>query len=450
MNIAANKQEAKQLLALGFPAIIAQLAQAGLGVIDTMMAGHFNSKALAAVALGNNLFYPALVLLIGIMLSLNPTMAQLNGKENFAQMRRTFHNGIYLALFISVPGVLMMNSFMPIMQWREIEHSTAVLADGYLKAVGWGFPGLALFFVMRFTNEGLFDNKVVMKVALSALPVNFVANLWFIHGGFGLPSMGAVGVGWATTVVYYYMFLALFIYTLVAKRYRHIRFMEDWKAPDFNKLKEMLKLGIPMGLSIGLEVTLFAVIGIMIASHGDTPMASHQIAINIASVSYMMPLGLSMAITARVGYHIGKGNPAMSRDSGYIGAVLALIMMLFNAAVLMAFPQQLVEFYTKDTGVIVLATQLLFFAALFQLSDGVQVASLGALRGLKDTKVPLYITAFAYWVIGFPSGIFVAETLGWGLEGYWVAMITSLSIAALLLTLRFVKLINLQVELHKE
>lgn len=448
MNNSANKLEARQLLALGIPSIIAQLAQAGLGVIDTMMAGHYNAETLAAIAVGNNLFFPVIVFVIGIMLALNPTIAQLNGQEDFAQMRRTFHNGIYLALLISVPGFIVLHSFLPMMDLIGIERNLSGPADEYLKALAWGFPGLALFFVMRFTNEGLFANKVIMKVALSALPVNVVANYWFMYGGLGLEPMGAVGVGWATTAVYYYMFAALFIFTISAKRYHHIRFIEDWKKPDFSKLKEMLVIGVPMAISIGLEVALFAAIGLLIGTYGVTTMAAHQIAINIASLTYMMPLGLSMAITARVGYHIGKGNPEMSKNAGFIGLAIALGLMLFSAAILIGLPQTLVELYTQDQAVVALATGLLFFAALFQLSDGIQVASLGALRGLKDTKVPLFITAFAYWVIGFPMGYYVAEVVGWGLDGYWLAMITSLSIAAVLLTARFVRLIRRKVDKH--
>ncbi len=445
MNSAVNKQEARQLLALGIPSIIAQVAQSGLGVIDTIMAGQYSSKALAAIAIGNNLYYPPLILVIGMMLVLNPTIATLNGKQDLAGIRQTFHNGIYLALFVALPGMVLLNNFLPIMQMMDIEPQLSVLADAYLSAIAWGFPGLALFFVMRFTNEGLFANQVVMKVALSALPLNVLCNYWYMYGGFGLEAMGAEGVGWATTTVYYYMFAVLLIYTLTARRYRDIRFLADWRGPNINKLKEMLALGIPMSLSIGLEITLFAVIGLLIAVYGVTEMASHQIAVSISSLTYMMPLGLSMAMTARVGYHMGKGNPELSRRAGYIGLAMALAIMLVSATTLIAIPSVLVSLYTDDSAVLLLATQLLLFAALFQLSDGIQVASIGALRGLKDTKSPMYITAFSYWVIGFPAGYLFAETLGWGIEGYWVAMITSLSIAALLLTLRFIKLINQKV-----
>lgn len=440
----ANKAEAKQLLLLGIPSIIAQLAQAGLGVIDTVMAGHFSSETLAAIALGNNLYIPALVLVIGIMLILNPTTAQFNGEENFAQMRRTFHNGIYLALLISIPGVVLMNSFGYFLSLSPIDPQMSALADEYLRALAWGFPGLALFFVMRFTNEGMFANKIIMYVAISSLPLNVLLNYCLMYGNFGFPQLGAVGTGYATTIVYYYMFIVLFIFTGVSKRYRHIRFLQQWKKPDVEKLKEMLKLGIPMGMSIGLEVALFAAVGLLIAVYGTTELAAHQIAINISSVTYMIPLGLSMAITARVGYHIGKGSPHMSKSVGSLGLGIALLITIVNSILLIGFPALFVGWYSSDAAVVALATQLLFFAALFQLSDGIQVASLGALRGLKDTKVPMFITGFSYWVIGFPSGYLVAEYVGWGIEGYWLAMITSLSIAAVLLTARFFKLINLK------
>ena len=447
MTALQDKAEAKTLIALALPTIVAQLAQAGLGVIDTAMAGHHSTDALAAIALGTNVFNPMVVFIIGIMLAVNPMTAQLNGAKSYEKMSALTQNAMFLGLLLAIPGVFIIRNFEPMLILMfDIEPALAVLTGEYLDALSWGVPGLFLFFALRFTNEGLFANKVIMQIALFSLPLNVVLNYWFIYGGLGLEPMGVVGMGYATGAVYFYMFVALLIFTARAKRYSHIRFFEHKHRPDWLKLKEIMRIGIPMGFAIGLEVALFAVIGLMIGSYSKAEIAGHQVAISISSMCYMMPLGLSIAITARVGYHIGAKDPVMAKHAGYLGIGMSLLVMSFTALVLVNFPELLAGLYGTEIAVTAIVVQLLFFAALFQLSDGLQVASLGALRGLKDSRIPLYICGFSYWVVGFPLGIYFAEKLGWGVKGYWIAMISGLSVAAVLLTIRFVGQIRLRIE----
>ncbi|NQZ09225.1 MAG: MATE family efflux transporter [Algicola sp.] len=440
----SNKSESRAIITLAIPTIIAQLAQAGLGVIDTIMAGHHSAEALAAIALGTNLFNPVIVFVIGIMLVLNPMSAQLNGKKSWGDIRALLHNGIMLSLLLVIPSFIILRSFEPLLYLLGIDASVIAVAQGYLEALSWGLPGLYLFFALRFINEGLFSNKIVMYVALSALPLNVLVNYWFMYGGLGLAPMGAVGVGWATDVAYLYMFVILLVFTAKTSRYDHIGFFKHWPKPDVKTVKEMLKLGLPMGLSIGLEIMLFAAVGLMVGSYGIAQMAGHQIAINISSLGYMIPLGLSFALTARVGFHIGTGNPEQAKRSGYLGIGMSFFIMSFNAVLLISFPTVFASLYSEDKAVLAVATQLLFFAGLFQLSDGAQVTAMGALRGIKDTKIPMYISAFAYWVIGFPAGYWMAEYQGYGIRGYWMSMIFGLSVAAVMLIMRFVKLSNLK------
>jgi MATE family multidrug resistance protein len=437
-----NKTETQHLLALAIPTILAQLAQTGLGVIDTIMAGNYSPQALAAIAIGLNLFNPIMILVIGIVLSINPIAAQLNGDKQYDKIRRLFHNGIVLSLLLVIPSIILLRNCQPLMRLIGIEESLITLSQGYLDALSWGLPGFYLFFALRFINEGLFANKIVMYVAISALPLNVVLNQWFIYGGFGLPEMGAVGTGWATTVSYFYMFAAMLIYTAKTKRYDHIKFFSRWHKPDIKSQLELLKLGVPMGLSLCLEVALFAAVGLMIGTYTIAEIAGHQIALNISSITYMLPLGLSIAITSRVGYHIGRNQPLMAKNTGYLGIIMSFITMIFSVVLFISFPTEITSLYTDDQAVITVSSQLLFFAALFQLSDGIQVSASGALRGLKDTKIPLLICGVAYWIIGFPLGYWFAEELGWGVKGYWIAMISGLSVAAILLAARFYKLIN--------
>jgi MATE family multidrug resistance protein len=445
-----NKTETQKIIALAIPSIITQLAQTGLNVIDNVMAGHYSAEALAAIAIGSNLYTPVIVFAIGIILVLNPMIAQLNGKGAYGEIRSLFQNGVFLSLLLVLPSFLLLRNFEPVLYQLDIDSRLIPVTQGYMDALSWGLPGLYLFFALRFANEGLFTNKIIMLIAVAALPLNVLLNYLFIYGGLGIPSMGPVGVGWATATVNYFMFGALLLFTARAHRFKHIAFFSHWQKPDFKVLKDLLKVGVPMGMSIGLEVALFALVGLMIGSYSIAEIAGHQIAINIASLSYMMPFGLSIAITARVGYHIGSNKPLMAKSSGYLGIIMSLAIMVVNAALLVAFPAVFASLYSSDSAVVAVTTQLLFFAALFQLSDGIQMASTGALRGLKDTKIPMYISAFAYWAIGFSTGYYTAEVLEYGVKGYWVGLICGLSVAAILLTARFFKLINRMTKNHLE
>jgi MATE family multidrug resistance protein len=411
-------------------------------MIDTIMAGHHSANALAAIGIGTSIFNPVIVLVIGIMLVFNPMTAQLNGKEDWFKLRQLFHNGLFLSLLLVPPSLLLLLNADKLLELLNADASVIPITSEYIKALCWGLPGLYLFFALRFTNEGLFGNKFVMYIALSALPINIIANYWFIYGGFGLEAMGAVGVGWATTVVYLYMFVALLIFTAKSRRYRHIGLFSCWHKPSLTTLKETLRIGIPTGLAIGMEVGLFATVGLLISSYAVHQIAGHQIALNISTMCYMLPLGLSVAITARVGFNIGKGKPKRAKNAGHAGIILALLITCGSMLILLNFSNFIVSAFTDDQTVINMAIQLLFFAALFQLSDGTQTASAAALRGLKDTKIPLLLAGCSFWLVGFPTAYYLAEIVGWGLDGYWIGLITGLSMAALLMTLRFIRKIN--------
>ncbi len=453
-----NDTETKQILTLAIPAIIAQLAQMGMGVIDTIMAGHHSAEALAAIAMSLNLMNPVIILIIGILLPLNPMIAQLNGKQHWQQIGVHLQSGMALALLLTVPCFFIIRNFNPLFPIIGLEEAVIPIANGYLSAYSWGLPGLFLFLALRFANEGLFSTKAIMQVALSALPLNVGLNYWFMYGGLGIEAMGAIGVGWATTVLHYYLFIVMLLFTMKTSRYRHIDIFglagkTGWlragiasckSRVKLTVIKEIITLGVPMGISIGLEVSLFAAVGIMIGSYGTEQIAGHQIAVNIASLSYMMPLGLSIAITARVGFHIGRDKPLEAKSVGYLGIIMALLIMIFNATIFISFPMTLASIYSNDIAVATIASQLLVFAAIFQLSDGIQVVAIGALRGMKDTKIPVLISIIAYWLIGFPAGYWFAEVQGYGVKGYWIAMISGLFLAAIMMTGRFMTLINIR------
>jgi len=440
INSPAHRLESKQLLKLAAPAIMAQFAQMSLGVIDTIMAGRYSADALAAIAIGVSIFNPIIVFIIGIFLSLSPITAQFNGENDQAGVKRTFQNGIILAVLLALPSAVLLYALEPIFWAIGITEQIIPLANGYLQALAWGLIPLYCFFALRFCNEGMFATKAIMYCSIAALPFNMVCNYWFINGGWGIEPMGAVGVGWATVVVWTVMAGSLLGYTFLAKRYRDYHLFNDWLRPKLNHFSEIFKIGLPMGVGLGMEVALFGAVGLMIGRYTVPDIAGHQIALNISSMAYTLSLGLSVAVTARVGYHIGRKDPIQARDTGIIGISFGLIISCITALVMVLFNAELTALFTNDKMVSNVAIQLIFMAALFQLSDGIQVNASGALRGMKDTKVPMFICAFAYWAIGFPVGYVLAEHYGMGVAGYWVAIISGLTVSAILMAKRFLML----------
>ncbi len=434
--------EAKQLLALAMPAILAQFAQMSMGVIDTIMAGRYSADALAAVAIGVSLFNPIIVFVIGIFLALSPTVAQYHGQNNPSGIKKTFQVGLILAVVLAIPSSIALYLLEPVMVAIGITPEIIPLANGYLQALAWGLIPLYCFFALRFCNEGMFATKAIMYVSLAALPFNVVFNYWFVNGGLGLEAMGAVGVGWATVVVWIVMAVFLLLYTLNSRRYQGYQLFSNWIKPQLGHYSEILKLGLPMGLALGMEVALFGAVGLMIGRYSVPDIAGHQIALNIASMAFTLSLGLSVAVTARVGYHIGRDDPTNAKRTGILGIGFGVIIALFTASMMLGFGPQFVALFTTDQQVTAVALNLLLLAAIFQISDGVQVNANGALRGMKDTKIPMYICTIAYWLVGFPVGYILAEYFGMGITGYWVALITGLTLAALLLTYRFFRFTN--------
>jgi len=435
-----HQLESKRLLALAAPAIMAQFAQMSLGVLDTIMAGRYSADALAAIAIGVSIFNPIIVFIIGIFLALSPITAQYNGQENKAGVKQSFQSGILLSVFLAIPSAILLYSIEPIFWAIGITPEVIPLANGYLQALVWGLVPLYCFFALRFCNEGMFATKAIMYCSMAAIPFNVVFNYWFINGGFGVPAMGAVGVGWATVVVWIVMAGGLLGYTCVAKRYQGYNLFSDWVRPRLAQFSEVFKIGLPMGVGLGMEVALFGAVGLMIGRYSVPDIAGNQIALNISSMAYTISLGLSVAVTARVGYHVGRKDFIQARDTGIIGISFGVLVSCMTAAIMVAFNHQLTAIFTNDPLVTNVAIQLIAMAAIFQLSDGVQVNASGALRGMKDTKIPMYICAVAYWLIGFPVGYILAEYCGMGVIGYWVAIITGLTISAIFMAKRFFSL----------
>ncbi len=432
------KKELKELAPIGIPAVLSQLAQMAMGFIDTVMAGNYSTDALAAIAIGTSLLHPVLVFFLGLFLAFNPIIAHFKGAGNNQQIRTHFHAGIVLAIIFSPVAVTLLLNSSFILTALNIEPAISELAISYLRATLWGMPALLLFFALRFCNEGMFSTMSVMTITVISIPFNVLLNYWFLYGGYGIEEMGAVGVGYATGLIWWLMFIGMALYTLFAKKYSRLGLFRGFELPGWREFKEFFALGFPVAITLGFEITMFAAVSLMIARYPAEVMGAHQIALNIASLTFMIPLGLAQAITARVSYFNGKKDRLSMRRAGSVGISTCVVIMMLSALMMISIPVALVSIYTSDIRLTEIATGLLFFAALFQFSDGLQVSSAGALRGLKDTRIPMIITAISYWLVGFPIGYYLAEYQNLQASGYWIGMIFGLSTAAVLLLKRWV------------
>jgi multidrug resistance protein, MATE family len=313
-------------------------------------------------------------------------------------------------------------------------------AQKFLHAISWGAPALTGYFALRGFSEGLALTRPTMYFGFLGLvllaPIGYV----LMYGGFGLPPHGAQGSGIARASVLWLQFAAFASYIVLRRHYRKFAPFARFDWPHLRTILSLLRLGVPMGVTLLMEAGLFVAAALLMGALGATTVASHQIAINVASVAFMLPLGVAMATTVRVGRATGRGDADDVRYAGFVGIGASLGTQTLTCATMALLPHQIAAMYTDDPGVAALAAQLLLLAAVFQFSDGIQVTANGALRGLKDTTVPMAITTLAYWGVGMPIGYSLAFRAGMGAQGMWIGLIAGLSVAALLLFMRFARL----------
>lgn len=435
-------EETKKTVQLGLPIIAAQLAHVSLGFIDTVMAGNLSAKDLGAVAIGRSLYMPLFVFVLGVLLAINPIVAQFRGAGEFDKIGKTVRQGLWLSQIIAIPGFFLVRNIYVVMNYMNVAPEVIPITEGYLKAISWSLPPAFAYLVLRFFNEGISRTRPNMYFTTLGIPLNVLGNYLFMYGKLGFPKMGAVGTGWATTVVWWAMFFGMVLLTFFGKSYKQYEIFGHLRLPQWEYFKEVVRVGLPNGISIGLEISMFAITALIVGTLGVTSIAAHQIAINFASITFMIPLGLSIATTSRVGFAIGKKDIEEAKLAGRAGIVISALFMLLTAIMMLVIPELIVGIYTDDLPVTALAVQLLFLAAIFQISDGLQVAGAGALRGLKDTKIPMIVNMIAYWIVGLPCGYYLGIMQGYGAKGLWAGWIAGLSFAAFSHPLRFFRLIK--------
>jgi len=431
------KTEAGALLTLAAPILAAQLSQQVLSFIDTVMAGRVSATDLAGVAVGTSLWIPLLLFLYGVLLAVTPLVAQLHGAGRTEETGPLARRGILVALPLVLVAILLLRNAEAVFTVMAVDAQIAIIATAYLKAISWGVPAVAFFFLLRNLSEGLGLARPSMLIGLASVPVNASLNYIFIYGKLGLPALGGVGCGWATAVTLWFMCGCMLLIIRRAKTYGTTHFFDLSKRRGQEGATQIIRLGLPIGCSLLVESSIFALIALFLSPLGAYTVASHQITLNYSSLIFMIPLSISSAITIRVGHAIGKGRPDRAKLVSHTGLLVNSLIALTTAGLTLLFAENIAGIYTSNSRVIAASVGLLYLNALYQFSDAFQVSAAAALRGYKDTRVPLLLVVVAYWVISLPVGYTLALTHVWGApmgaKGFWISLIIGLSIAAILL-----------------
>jgi MATE family multidrug resistance protein len=420
--------EARPMIGLATPIVLAELGWMSMSIVDTMMVGRQADSAVAigAVSLGSIVYYVVAIFGTGLMLGLDTLVSHSYGAGDLEDAHRSLVNGIYLSLGLApvLMGVVWL--WEPVLRSLGIQPSVMAQTVPYLRALNWSTLPLLLYFVFRRYLQGINLVKPVMFSLLSANLINILGNWVLIYGHLGLLAMGTVGSGWATCAGRVYMAAVLLAYCV----YYDLRYKTGLRVasrrPHLPRVWKLVSIGFPAAAQLGLEVGVFAVATAMIGKLGAIPLASHQIALNTASFTYMVPLGIGSAAAVRVGQALGRRDPHAASRAGWTALTLGASFMVCSALAFWLVPQYIVRIYSPDPAVIHAASGLLFVAAFFQLFDGLQAVATGALRGAGDTRTPMVCSALIYWLLGLPLGYLLCFRVGWGAAGVWTGLCVAL------------------------
>ncbi|WP_257835157.1 MATE family efflux transporter [Burkholderia glumae] len=425
---------------LAAPLAIAQLSQMAMSVTDTVLLGSLGPDALAAGGLGATLFFVAVTVLQGVLSSVSVSVAHARGARDDSQIPHIYWTGVVLALLLSVPAIAVLLYTEPLLLMFHEPPMLAHHIGEYTRVLSLAAPGSLIGVgLMRSFLPAIGAARRLLWVSIASVGVNAVLNYGLIHGAFGLPRLGFLGSAAATTLTIWLTAISLMLLLHGRPAYRQFVAASRPKLP---LMGELVGIGWPVAITYGVESTLFLATGLTIGVLGETSLAAHQIALNIASVTFMVPLAIGQAANVRVSYWVGAGAPLAARHAGFVAIGLGAAFMLLSGLVMIVAPHAIVGLYLRlddpaNARTIALAASLLGIAALFQIVDGVQTVGSGCLRGLKDTRVPMLAATIGYWGIGFPVGYWFAFHVGLGARGLWWGLAAGLASVAVLMTWRF-------------
>lgn len=432
----AYRKEIQGLLAIAWPIIIAQLAQIGTGVVDTIMAGHYSATDLAAIAIGYNIWLPLFLFTLGIMLATSTIIAQDFGAGRIQRIRDALPQSLWLSLILG--GIVGPACYFtgPLLDILDLDALTQQKSLDYLQAVAWGLPATVIFQSLRCHTQGLGIMRPFAVASVLGFLANIPLNYALIYGQWGAPELGAAGCGWATAISMWLGPLLIATYMLRAERLRPYLPPLRLVPPKLAPIAEITRLGFPIGLTFFLEIGVFSVIALLIATMGNSAIAAHQIAFNVWDVVYMPLISIGSAMATRVGHAIGSGNHDNVILAIKAGTVITFLVGVASMLLLLAIPGPLVRAYTDDPAIYDIAVNLIRLAGLFIIIDSIQVATSHCLRAFKDTRYPFVVMCIAYWLVALPLGYWlgVASTddPGEGTAGFWISMIVGICVSAIL------------------
>jgi MATE family multidrug resistance protein len=426
-------KESRQLFHLAFPLMGAQLAQMGMGVADTIMAGRYSSADLAGVALGTSILWPSMMLVFGVVQAVTPTVSQLNGARAYADIGAIVRQGLWLALAASLIVIAILNNVAPVYTLMNVDPVAVAISVPYLQMCSFGMPALLCFFCLRFLADGTGYTRPAMYIAITALVFKIPLNYVLIYGKFGLPEMGGVGCGLAQAIMMWFQ-LILVLIVVTRKRFDYTGWRSKFSWPDWKVIKPLLVIGIPIGTTMFAEMGLFSFTTLLLGQFGAAVVASHNIAMNLNAVFFMPPMALGMAATIRIGFRVGADEITGARTTALIAFLATAFVAITGAILIYLFKEVLVSLYTTEQSI-----TLLLFVVFFLFFDATQSVCIGSLRGYKDTKVPMLLAIFSYWGIGLPTQIlfgfgYIGEPMG--VYGFWLGLAAGVGTAAILLGAR--------------
>lgn len=444
-NIRSYRQEIIATLLLAAPIVVTQLAHISMGFVDTIMVGRLGPSELAGVALGNTIFFTATIFCMGVVLSVGPMVSQAFGAGRGDPIGRSVRQGLWLSAALTVPAVIFIWNADLLLRLLGQEPESIERAVSYLHAIVWGVFAFIGFAALRSFCEAVSRPRPITIIALIGVGVNVLANYVLMYGHWGFPELGLVGTGWASTVAYWSTFLLVIGYVLFNSEFDAYHIFSRLGRPDPAYFMRLVRIGWSIGGSMAVEMSLFMVTVMMMGWIGTGQLAAHQVAIQCAAFTFMVPLGIGMATSVRVGYAVGAGDPERVFRAGMSGIVLSVSFMMMTAILFWTIPRVIISLYLDmdsalNAPVIEIAVTLLGIAAVFQVFDGLQVAGMGALRGLKDTRRPMVLAMVAYWPIGFTASYVLAFPLGLEEVGLWWGLVVGLGAAGIMIAVRFYRM----------
>ncbi|MEK3977572.1 MATE family efflux transporter [Psychrobacillus sp. FSL K6-2836] len=440
-------EKSKYMIKIVLPILITQIALYLMTFFDILMTSKYSIEHLAGVSIGSSLWVPVYTALTGILIGITPIVAQLIGAKKKKDVRTFVQQGFYIGIVLAI--IVFLGIFLlidPVLNLIPLEDSVRIVAKNYLLMLSIGLIPLFLYSVLRSFIDALGKTRVSMLITLLSAPINIALNYLLIYGKLGFPELGGVGAGLASAITYWLILLIAIIIVLRSNPFANLKIFQSWTKPSLVKIRSLMKIGVPIGISLFAETTIFSAVTILMSVYSTEVISAHQIAMNFTSLLYMVPLSIAMGATILVGHEIGAKRFSDARTYSWLSVITAICFSLLSISILLLFREQIASVYTDDRYVIELTVQFFFFAALFQLSDAVQAPVQGALRGYKDVTMTFIMAIISYWIIGLPTGYFLANYTSFERFGYWIGLIVGLSIGAITLTSR---LIYLQKKLKK-